>query len=80
MTVHDSGIGVPAEHHKRIFDPFYQVDNTSTREFGGTGLGLNIVKRFIEAHGGAVWVESQEGKGAYFHFTLPLAPLPPQAP
>jgi len=75
VTVEDSGIGVPAEHHKRIFDPFYQVDNTSTREFGGTGLGLNIVKRFVEAHGGAVWVESpvEQSRGSAFHFTLPLA-------
>jgi signal transduction histidine kinase len=78
VTVQDSGIGVPPEHQKRIFDPFYQVDNTSTREFGGTGLGLNIVKRFVEGHGGSVWVESpvENNKGSAFHFTLPLAPKP----
>jgi signal transduction histidine kinase len=76
VSVRDSGIGVPPEHHKKIFDPFFQVDNTSTREFGGTGLGLNIVKRFVEAHGGVVWVESEMGKGAGFHFTLPIAPPP----
>lgn len=78
ISVQDSGIGVPAEHQKRIFDPFYQVDNTSTREFGGTGLGLNIVKRFVEGHGGSVWVESpvENNKGSAFHFTLPLAPQP----
>jgi signal transduction histidine kinase len=77
ISVRDSGIGVPPEHQKRIFDPFYQVDNTSTREFGGTGLGLNIVKRFIEAQGGAVWVESPiaDGRGSAFFFTLPLAPV-----
>jgi signal transduction histidine kinase len=76
VSVCDSGIGVPAEHQKRIFDPFYQVDNTSTREFGGTGLGLNIVQRFIEAQGGTVWVESPiaEDRGSAFHFTIPLAP------
>jgi signal transduction histidine kinase len=73
VAVEDSGIGVPAEHHARIFDPFFQVDNSSTREFGGTGLGLNIVKRFVEALGGSVWVESDEGQGARFYFTLPLA-------
>lgn len=64
---------MPPEHHARIFDPFFQVDNSSTREFGGTGLGLNIVKRFVEALGGAVWVESEEGQGAAFTFTLPIA-------
>ena len=73
VAVSDTGIGVPPEHHKRIFDPFFQVDNTSTREFGGTGLGLNIVKRFIEGGGGSVWVESEHGKGATFLFTLPIA-------
>jgi signal transduction histidine kinase len=74
VTVRDTGVGIPPEHHTRVFDPFFQVDNSSTREYGGTGLGLNIVKRFVEAHGGAVWVESQEGQGATFYFTLPLAP------
>jgi signal transduction histidine kinase len=74
VAVQDNGIGVAPEHHARLFDPFFQVDNTSTREYGGTGLGLSIVKRFIEAHGGAVWLESQEGAGATFFFTLPLAP------
>jgi signal transduction histidine kinase len=76
VIVADSGIGIPAEHHKRIFDPFYQVDSTSTRAFGGTGLGLSIVRRFVEGQGGTVWVESDDGSGAEFHFTLPLAPAP----
>jgi signal transduction histidine kinase len=76
VAVHDSGIGIPPEHHRRVFDPFYQVDNTSTREYGGTGLGLSIVKKFVEAHGGTVWVESEAGKGATFFFTLPIAPPP----
>jgi len=74
LCVKDSGIGIAKEHHEKIFNPFYQVDNTSTREFGGTGLGLNIVKRFVEGHGGHVWVESEEGKGASFFVTLPTAP------
>jgi signal transduction histidine kinase len=73
VFVRDSGIGVPAEHHKRVFDPFFQVDNTSTREYGGTGLGLSIVKRLIEAHGGQVWVDSEPGRGSTFSFTIPLA-------
>jgi signal transduction histidine kinase len=75
VSVKDSGIGVAREHHQRVFDPFYQVDNSSTREYGGTGLGLNIVRRFVEAHAGSVWVESEEGKGATFFFTLPVAPV-----
>jgi two-component system, NarL family, sensor histidine kinase BarA len=74
ISVTDSGIGVAPEYHQRVFDPFFQVDNTSTREYGGTGLGLSIVKRFIEAHGGAVWLDSKEGAGATFYFSLPLAP------
>jgi two-component system, NarL family, sensor histidine kinase BarA len=76
VLVRDSGIGVPPEHQKRVFDPFFQVDNTSTREYGGTGLGLSIVKRLVEAHGGAVWVESESGRGSTFSFTIPLAPGP----
>jgi signal transduction histidine kinase len=77
VGISDNGIGIPPEHHARVFDAFYQVDNSSTREYGGTGLGLNIVKRFIEGHGGQVWVESEEGKGATFYFTLPIAPPSP---
>lgn len=74
LAVRDNGIGIAPENHNKIFDPFFQVDNSSTREYGGTGLGLNIVRRYVEAHGGAVWVESQVGQGATFYFTLPLAP------
>jgi signal transduction histidine kinase len=73
VSVRDSGIGIPPEHQKRVFDPFFQVDNTSTREYGGTGLGLSIVKRLVEAHGGVVWIESEGGKGSTFAFTIPLA-------
>jgi signal transduction histidine kinase len=76
ISVRDSGIGVPPEHQKRVFDPFFQVDNSSTREYGGTGLGLSIVKRLVEAHGGTVWVDSESGKGSTFSFTVPLAPGP----
>ena len=76
VSVRDSGIGVPPEHQKRVFDPFFQVDNSSTREYGGTGLGLSIVKRLVEAHGGVVWVDSEAGRGSTFSFTIPLAPGP----
>ncbi|PID37969.1 MAG: histidine kinase [Deltaproteobacteria bacterium] len=70
LEVKDNGIGIPADARERIFEAFYQVDSSSTREYGGTGLGLSIVKHFVEAHGGRVWVEgpsapsAQEGRGA----------------
>jgi signal transduction histidine kinase len=73
VAVTDSGIGIPPEAMAKIFDPFFQVDSSSTREYGGTGLGLSIVRSFIHAHGGAVWVESLPGAGSTFFFTVPLA-------
>ncbi|GAB4204919.1 MAG: hypothetical protein OHK0013_20290 [Sandaracinaceae bacterium] len=71
LGVIDSGIGIPAAEHEKIFDAFYQVDGSSTREHGGTGLGLSIVRRIVEAHGGRIWVQSEPGKGAAFYFTIP---------
>lgn len=73
LSVRDTGIGIAPENHHRVFDPFYQVDNSSTRVYGGTGLGLSIVKRFIDAHGGRLWLRSELGKGSTFFFTLPLS-------
>jgi signal transduction histidine kinase len=70
--VHDTGIGIPKDSHTRIFERFYQVDNTRTRNFGGTGLGLAIVKGLVEAMGGHIEVDSAPGKGATFRFSLPL--------
>jgi signal transduction histidine kinase len=58
---------------ERIFEPFCQLDNPPTREKGGTGLGLTLVKQIIEKHGGQIRVESEYGKGSRFTFTLPLA-------
>jgi signal transduction histidine kinase len=72
VTVADSGIGIAADHLPRVFDVFYQVDSSSTREYGGAGLGLAIVKSYVEAHGGEVTVESQVGKGTTFTMVLPL--------
>jgi len=75
IRVVDSGIGIPEESRERIFEAFYQVDSSSTREYGGTGLGLSIVKNFVEAHGGRVWVEAGENKGSVFSVLLPIRPI-----
>ncbi|HEX3177249.1 MAG TPA: ATP-binding protein [Methylomirabilota bacterium] len=70
--VSDTGIGIPADQIDAVFAEFRQVDATTTRDFGGTGLGLSITKRFVELHGGRIWVESELGKGSTFYFTIPL--------
>lgn len=72
VVVADTGIGIPADKVNRVFQAFYQVDNSFTREYGGTGLGLAIVKSFVEAHGGEVWVDSVEGHGTTFSLLLPV--------
>ncbi len=71
FVVRDTGIGIPASEHERVFDQFYQVDGSATREYGGTGLGLSIVKKLVDAHGGKIRVESELGQGAAFFVTLP---------
>jgi signal transduction histidine kinase len=70
--VSDTGIGIPREELENVFAEFRQVDSTVTREFGGTGLGLSITKKFVEMHGGRIWVESEFGKGCVFYFAVPL--------
>ena len=72
FRVSDTGIGVPADQIENVFEGFQQADPTITREFGGTGLGLNITKKFVEMHGGRIWVESELGKGSTFFFSIPL--------
>lgn len=69
----DTGVGIPVAERVRVFDPFYQVDQSSTREHGGTGLGLSIVKRLVEAHQGTIEIEANEPSGAVFVVTLPVA-------
>ena len=73
MAVADRGIGIPAAARARIFERFYQADTSSTRAYGGMGLGLAIVRELLAAHGREIRVESEEGKGTTFRFTLPLA-------
>jgi signal transduction histidine kinase len=79
IRVADNGIGISDEHLEKVFDVFYQVDGSSTREYGGAGLGLAIVRSFVEAHGGIVQVRSAPGSGSVFTMTLPVHP-PPGAP
>ena len=72
FRVSDTGIGIPAEKIEGLFAEFQQADATIAREFGGTGLGLSITKRFVEMHGGQIWVESELGRGSTFLFSIPL--------
>jgi PAS domain S-box-containing protein len=69
FTVTDTGIGIPADKHSSIFDPFTQVDGSATRKYGGTGLGLSIVSGLVKLMDGQVWIESAPGQGSAFHFT-----------
>jgi signal transduction histidine kinase len=73
VTLTDTGIGIPAADLPHVFDKFYRVKSQATSEIPGTGLGLAITKSIIEAHGGRIWAESQEGKGSTFAFCLPAA-------
>ncbi|MBN8612077.1 MAG: HAMP domain-containing histidine kinase [Deltaproteobacteria bacterium] len=78
VRVRDHGGGIPAEHHKRVFDRFFRLrkPNSSVR---GSGIGLALVKRIVEAHGGKVWVETPDGPGALVCFSLPVLDRPPTA-
>jgi signal transduction histidine kinase len=71
VEVADSGIGIDPQHHELIFREFAQVDTSRARIHHGTGLGLSIARRFVELHGGFIWVESELGAGSRFYFTLP---------
>jgi signal transduction histidine kinase len=74
ISVHDTGPGIAPEDHERIFEEFVQVGRGATTPPEGTGLGLSLVKKFVELHAGRIWVESQPGAGSTFTFTLPLSP------
>ena len=76
VAVSDTGVGIRKEDLGRLFEPFERLENPVSRDVGGTGLGLDISKKFVELHGGKMWAESRENAGSTFHFTLPCAPVP----
>ena len=71
LIIRDSGIGMPSAMLPHVFEPFFQADSSSTRPYGGSGLGLTLAKAYVEAHGGRIWVDSTVGKGSIFTATLP---------
>jgi signal transduction histidine kinase len=74
ISVTDNGIGIPPELKDKVFETFFQADSSASREYGGAGLGLSIVKSYIEAHGGEVAVRSELGKGSTFTLIVPVEP------
>ncbi|HLG68925.1 MAG TPA: response regulator [Chloroflexota bacterium] len=83
LSVVDTGIGIAPEDQERVFQEFQQVDAGANRKYEGTGLGLALTKRFVELHGGRIWLESEPGAGSRFHVQLPrgeAAPARPEAP
>ena len=79
VSVIDQGVGIPEESIPCLFQRFYQVDGSTTRDTAGSGLGLYICQQIVEAHGGRIWVESRLNEGSTFTFTLPLNVLPDES-
>ncbi|MGH2950036.1 MAG: sensor histidine kinase, partial [Solirubrobacteraceae bacterium] len=80
VTIADDGPGIPADARAHVFDRFYRVDRARGRDAGGSGLGLAICREIATAHGGRVWVDSQEGNGSAFTLALPEPPAVPRKP
>ena len=76
LSVADTGIGIAPEDQEAIFEEFRQVGTTYAQKREGTGLGLTLTRKFVEMHGGRIWVESELTKGSTFTFTLPIKPWP----
>jgi len=75
LTVSDTGIGIAADDHEKIFEEFTQVEDTITRHHGGIGIGLPLARRFVEYYHGRIWLESALGEGSHFHMLLPIKPI-----
>ncbi|WP_052402630.1 ATP-binding protein [Methanococcoides methylutens] len=72
ISVSDNGIGIPKDKHDEIFETFKQVDSSTSKQYGGTGLGLALARRYVELHGGNIWVDSEKDRGSTFTFTIPF--------
>ena len=77
ISVSDTGVGIAPEDHEAIFEEFRQVGGDHAGKREGTGLGLTLARKFVELHGGRIWVESAVGKGSTFTFTLPVGTAAP---
>jgi PAS domain S-box-containing protein len=73
--ISDTGIGISPDQHAKIFNRFYQVENSTSRQYDGTGIGLSICKSYVELFGGKIWLTSEKGKGSVFYFTIPFKPV-----
>ncbi len=78
FEISDTGIGIAPEQYEMVFVEFEQLDNSPTREYEGTGLGMAITKRLVEKHGGRIWLESTPGRGTTFYVTMPLSTIEPK--
>jgi signal transduction histidine kinase len=76
LSVQDDGPGIPADQLERLFDRFYRLEDSRSRDQGGAGLGLSIAKGIVDAHGGRIWLESDLGQGTTAHVQLPIGNVP----